>query len=328
MSDILSKSILNRRDFLKWSAYGVFGIYGCKGIVFESPGNRVKIPKFAVEFNTHAACFYTAKERGWFEEEGIEINYFENHQTGWGVASALSRGDIKGAYLCLAPALLIYNMGVPVKILAATHLHGYGMVVNPEIQTVEDLHGKVIGCMREGLPPDLLFQRIKEKFSLKEVTLKRMDPSKQLMALISGSIDAACLPEHYVSVAESKGFPVLVKSQQVWHGMPGSVLAVRCEWFNSEKVEIFRRLYRITQRATKALNDKNLKNENAEIMGKVLEIPAKVAFRSMENLEYRNDLEVGAIQQMIDFMTGLGYLKKGLKAEEILIKPSTLGVTG
>jgi hypothetical protein len=71
-----------------------------------------------------------------------------------------------------------------------------------------------------------------------------------------------------------------------------------------------------------------LKNENAEIMGKILGIPAPVASRSMERLEYQNDLEVGAVQQVIDYMTNLGYLKKGLRAEELLIEPSTLGVIG
>jgi NitT/TauT family transport system substrate-binding protein len=322
----ISKSILTRRHFLKCSAYGgaslLFGIHCPKA--FGSSIKRIKVPRFAVEYNTHAACFYIAKEKGWFEEEGMELTYFESHQTGWGVAAALARGDIKGAYLCLAPSLLIYNMGVPIKILIATHLHGYGIVANPKIQYPDELHGKTIGCMREGLPPDLLFHQMKEKFDLKEITLKRMEPSKQVMALISGSVDGACLPEHYVSIAESKGFPVLIKSQDLWPGMPGSVLAVRSDWFKSDDIEIFRRLYKLTQRGTQALNDKTRKNENAEVIGKILEIPAQVASRSMERLEYRNDLEVGAVQKMIDYMATLSYLKKGLRAEDLLIDPSNL----
>jgi len=320
--------MLTRRHFLKCSAFGgaslLFGTHCPKAS--GSSLERIKIPRFAVEYNTHAACFYLAKENGWFEEVGIELTHFESHETGWGVAAALAREDIKGAYLCLAPLLLIYNLGVPIKILTATHLHGYGIVANPKIQHPDELHGKTVGCMREGLPPDLLFNRMKETFALKEITLQRMEPSKQLMALISGSIDAACLPEHYASIAESKGFPVLLKSQDIWPGMPGSVLAVRSDWFKSEDIEIFRRLYKITQRGTQALNDKSLKSKNAEMMGKILEIPAQVAFRSMERLEYRNDLEVGAVQKMIDYMSTLGYLKKGLRAEDLLIEPSNLGV--
>lgn len=324
----ISKFMVTRRRFLECSAYGVgsllFGAHCPKA--FGSSFKRIKLPRFAVEQNTHAACFYLAKEKGWFEEEGMELTYFENHQTGWGVAAALARGDIKGAYLCLAPSLLIYNMGVPIKILTATHLHGYGIVVNPKIRHPDELSGKTIGCMREGLPPDLLFHRMKEKFSLKEITLQRMGPSKQLMALISGSVDGACLPEHYVSIAESKGFPVLLKSQDIWPGMPGSLLALRSDWFISDDIEIFRRLYKITRRGTQALNDKRRRNENAEIMGKILEIPADVASRSMERLEYRIDLELGAVQKMIDYMSTLGYLKKGLRAEDLLIEPSKLGV--
>jgi NitT/TauT family transport system substrate-binding protein len=322
----ISKSKQTRRNFLKCSAYAgaslLFGIHCPEASV--SSLKRIKIPRLAVEYNTHAACFYLAKEKGWFEEEGMGLTYFESHQTGWGVAAALAREDIKGAYLCIAPLLLIYNLGVPIKILTATHLHGYGIVVNPKIQHPDELHGKTIGCMREGLPPDLLFHRMKEKFGLKKITLKRMEPSKQVMALISGGVDGACLPEHYVSIAESKGFPVIIKSQDVWPGMPGSVLAVRSNWFKSDDIEIFRRLYKLAQRGTKALNDKRRKNENAEVMGKILEIPAQVALRSMERLEYRNDLEVGAVQEMIDYMAALGYLKKGFQAEDLLIDSSNL----
>ena len=318
--------MVTRRHFLRWSVYGgaslFFGIRCANGS--GSALKQIRVPRLAVEYNTHAACFYLAKENGWFEEAGMELTYFESHQTGWGVAAALARGDIKGAYLCLAPALLIHNLGVPIKILTATHVHGYGIVVNPRIQHPGELHGKTLGCMREGLPPDLLFHRVKEKFGLKKITLKRMEPSKQVMALISGNVDGACLPEHYVSIAESKGFPVLIKSQDVWPGMPGSVLAVRSDWFKSDDIEIFRGLYKLTQRATQTLNDQGRKNENAEMIGKILEIPSQVASRSMARLEYRTDLEAAAVQEMIDDMTNLGYLKKGIRAEDLFIDPSNL----
>jgi len=311
---------------LKGAAYAgasiLFGIHS--GEAFGSRLKRVKSPRLAVEYNTHAACFYLAKENGWFEEEGIELTHFENHQTGWGVAAALARGDIAGAYLCLAPLLLIHNLGVPIKIVTATHLYGYGIVATPKIQHPDDLSGKTIGCMKEGLPPDLLFHRVREKFGLKGITLKRTEPSKQVMALLSGSLDAACLPEHYVSLAESKGFPVLMRSQDVWPRMPGSVLAVRSDSFKSDDTDIFRRLYRVTQKATQALNDRRRQGENAEMMGKILDIPAQVASRSMERLDYRNDLQVGAVQEMIDEMAGLGYVKKGLRGEDLLMDPFEL----
>jgi hypothetical protein len=44
----------------------------------------------------------------------------------------------------------------------------------------------------------------------------------------------------------------------------------------------------------------------------------------MERLEYRNNLGVAAVQEMIDYMANLSYLKKGLWAEDLLIDPSNL----
>jgi NitT/TauT family transport system substrate-binding protein len=99
----------------------------------------------AVEFNDHAACAYVAKEKGWYKDEGINFTAYESYATGMRLASALARGDIQVAYICLSPAILAYSRGVPIKIVAGTHKYGYGLVVSPCITNVSDLEGKTIG---------------------------------------------------------------------------------------------------------------------------------------------------------------------------------------
>jgi NitT/TauT family transport system substrate-binding protein len=76
----------------------------------------------AVEFNDHAAAAYIAQDKGWFEEEGLNLSACESYVTGMARASALARGDIEVAYVCLVPAINAYaNAGVPIKIVAGTH---------------------------------------------------------------------------------------------------------------------------------------------------------------------------------------------------------------
>ena len=101
----------------------------------------------AVESNDHAACAYVAKERGWYKDEGINFTAYESYATGMRLASALARGDIQVAYICLSPAILAYSRGVPIKIVAGTHKYGYGLVVSPGITNISDLEGKTIGCV-------------------------------------------------------------------------------------------------------------------------------------------------------------------------------------
>jgi NitT/TauT family transport system substrate-binding protein len=104
----------------------------------------------AVEFMDHAACAYISQDKSWFEEEGLNLTAYESYVTGMALASALARGDIQVAYMCLIPAINVYaNAKVPIKIVAGTHKYGYGLVVNPEkIKNIKDLEKPDIrlGC--------------------------------------------------------------------------------------------------------------------------------------------------------------------------------------
>ncbi len=83
----------------------------------------------AVEFMDHAACAYISQDKGWFEEEGLNFTSYESYVTGMALASALARGDIQVAYICLVPAINVYaNAKVPIKIVAGTHKYDYDLV--------------------------------------------------------------------------------------------------------------------------------------------------------------------------------------------------------
>ena len=149
------------------------------------------------------ACAYISRDKGWFEEEGLELTTYESYVTGMALASALARGDIEVAYICLVPAINAYaNAGVPIKIVAGTHKHGYGLVVSPDkIETVQDLAKPDIriGCVREGGAVDVIFQKTIDKYRLDEDrildNIQRMNPPQQVLAIKTGQLDAAFLPE-------------------------------------------------------------------------------------------------------------------------------------
>ena len=315
-------------------------------LVFASFGEcaPLKTPPIgmAVEFMDHAACAYISQDKGWFEEEGLNLIAYESYVTGMALASALARGDIQVAYMCLIPAINVYaNARVPIKIIAGTHKYGYGLVVNSDkIKSIKDLEGSDIriGCVSEGGAVDVLLHRTIDKYNLDEgkilSNIQRMNPSKQVLAIKIGQLDAAFLPEQWATMAEDIGFKMLLMSQEVWPEMQGSVLVVKDELIRDHP-ELVRKLVKVSQKATSWINQ--YPQEAAEIVARqlqeaggnlfpveitdiatMIENTPEVLLRSMNRLEYTTDIDPAVVQDAIDYVAQLGYIKSSFKAEDIL----------
>jgi len=296
----------------------------------------------AVEFMDHAACAYISQDKGWFEEEGLKLTTYESYVTGMALASALGRGDIEVAYVCLVPAINAYaNAGVPIKIIAGTHKYGYGLVVNPDkIKTIQDLEKPEIriGCVREGGTVDVFLHKAIDKYHLDEGrilnNIQRMNPPKQALAIKMGQLDAAFLPEQWATMAEEFGFNMLFTSQDIWPEMQGSVLLVKEDLITNHP-EIASKLVKVSQKATdwcnqypdeaadvmsrqlQAVGDKIFPAEAAEVATQ-MEISPEVLLQSMNRLEYTTDIDPKVVQEMIDYIAWLGYIKSSFNAEDIL----------
>ncbi|MGV8075598.1 MAG: ABC transporter substrate-binding protein [Syntrophobacteraceae bacterium] len=295
----------------------------------------------AVEFTDHAASAYIAQEKGWFEEEGIKPAIF-SYVTGMNLASALGRGDIQAAYICLLPAINSYaNAGVAIKIVAGTHKHGYSLVVNPEkVKTVKDLEKPEIriGSNQVGGPADAIIHRTIEKYGLDRDTIlrkvRRMNPASGIMAVRMGKLDALFNCEHWPAMAEDAGFKILLTSRDLWPGMQGSVLIVKEELIKDHP-DIVRKLVKITgksinwikqnpedaasvmARQLQIVGDKNSPSD-APAGTEKLEITPEAIARSMGRIEHSTDIDPKQIQETIDFAVRQGYIRSSFKAEDIL----------
>jgi NitT/TauT family transport system substrate-binding protein len=296
----------------------------------------------AVEFNIHAACAYISQDKGWFEQEGLEPTAYKSYVTGMALASALARGDIQVAYICLVPAINTYaNARVPIRIVAGTHKYGYGLVVEPHrIKTIGDLTrpGIRIGCVREGGACDVLLRKTIDKYHLDEGkilnNIQRMNPPRQVLAIKMGQLDAAFLPEQWATMAEEYGFHMLLMSQDVWPEMQGSVLVVKDDLLNSHP-EVVRKLVKVSQKAIDWANQHPY--EAAEVMARQLgavgegispawgpdmaaklKITPELMLRSMARLEYCTAIDPRAIQQTIDYLAEIGYLKRSPSADDMV----------
>ncbi len=299
----------------------------------------------AVEFMDHAACSYIAQNKGWYQKNGLKLSAYESYATGMSLASALARGDIQVAYVCLVPAINAYaNAKVPIRVVAGTHKYGYSLVVDPDkVKTVKDLEKPDLnlGCVREGGAVDVIFHRLMDRYHLDQEAVlnnvQRMNPPMQVIALKTGRLDAAFIPEHHATVAEGYGFNMLIQSKDLWPEMQGSVLVVK-ESLIDKHPEMVRKLVKITKLATDWA--KQNKDEAARIMAEELkasqdktlpdkvtksvikeDITAETMHRSMwqdDRLKFTTDIDPKMVQGIIDHMAELGYIKASFPADDIL----------
>lgn len=296
----------------------------------------------AVEFMDHAAAAYVARDKGWYKARDLNISDYTSYVTGMALAAALARRDIQVAYMCLVPAINAYaNAKVPLKIVAGTHKFGYALVANPKVaDKPEDLArpGVRIGCVREGGAVDVLMNRFIDNYRLdrRQVLnrVRRMSPPRLLVAIKTGRLDAAFLPEQWASMAEDLGFVMQLTARDIWPGMQGSVLVVKQELVKNNP-ELVRKLVEVNDRATGWINENP--RQAAEILARVLsatgrkvkathaapitadwEISPETIRRSMGRLDYSTAISTDEVQRVIDYLAGLGYIKKSYPAGEIV----------
>jgi len=270
-----------------------------------------------VEFNTHATPVWVALHDGLFCKYGVNVTKVFKFRTGLELAAALARGDVEVGWACLGPALVIIDKGIPIKIVAKVHNHGYALVVNSsKIKSIKDLNRSVVYSPGKGSPCYLLLLKIEDKYHIKFKAIKFMPPATLLSALLSGEIGAAALPEHYASVAGSKGLKVLARSQEVWPNLPGSFLVVNEELLKKNP-DLVRKLIEVTYEGIRKI--KKDPDYVAKIDSDVLGVSKDVAKHSISVLDWNTTIDIKEIQKYIDFMYAHGVLHKRLNATDIVV---------
>jgi len=67
-------------------------------VLLSSLSARAGQVAMAVEFNDHFAAAWIALDKGWFEEEGLNVTRLETFTTGLELSAALTRGDVDVAW--------------------------------------------------------------------------------------------------------------------------------------------------------------------------------------------------------------------------------------
>lgn len=279
--------------------------------------------RIGVEFNTHATAIWVALSKHMFQKYGLDVVKVMKFRTGCELAAAFAHGQLDAAWACLAPIVKIIDKGAKIYIVEATHYYGYGCVGKPGIKSVEDLaklKNPVIAVPGKGaqVVPLLLLAEKKYGFHAKLVYIK---PPAILAAVEKGSVDAACIPEPLLSIAQAKGLPILFTSRQLWPDMPGSYLVVSKKLLE-EHPEAVCRLAELTRAATRYAVEHP--KEAAEIDSKVLGIPVKIVEMSLHRLELTNKLNLDQMQRLVNIMYENGVIKHKIDIRNYIVNLTEL----
>jgi NitT/TauT family transport system substrate-binding protein len=115
----------------------------------ETVVETLKIGMLGLDIKT--ACIILAQQLGFFEEEGVNVEFENISNLGDGI-TALDRGKLDILPFGVIPTCTFVSQGSDIYVIAGTISEGREIIVTPEnadsINRAEDFIGKKIGCFR------------------------------------------------------------------------------------------------------------------------------------------------------------------------------------
>ena len=198
--------------------------------------------------STTSMPYFVAKERGFFKEEGLDVELIVMQAiqtiqatlggstqfasaTGSAVASAVRGADMR-------------------VILAVTDKPSFDLIVQPEITSVQQLKGKKIGTGGVGSLAEILARRILIANNVRpeEVAILATGPSHVTYAALKAKvIDAAPLQMPLTFTAQDEGFRKLVSAADVYRSVQGGLATTKT--LLTEQPELVTKVVRAMLRA-------------------------------------------------------------------------------
>jgi len=153
----------------------------------------------------HSALIFIAEEKGYFEEQGLKINY-HNFPTGKLALDALIGGGADIATTADVPITLAGLADQPISVIATIEYSNDNIQVvarkDSGVEEPIDLKGKKIATTKGGGPLFFTYSFLdRYGMDVSDVNLVHLKPSDMVVSLVKGDIDAFIVFEPSPSVA-------------------------------------------------------------------------------------------------------------------------------
>lgn len=271
-----------------------------------SQGRTVRIAYLPI---THALPLFAEKEL-LSADDNVQIELVKYGS--WPeLMDALNTGKVDGASVLIELAVKAREQGIDVRAAALGHKDGNVIIGGNDIQSVEDLRGKIFAIPHKQSTHNLLLQQLLNEhgMSTKDLTVVELSPPEMPAGLAQGQIAGYCVAEPFgaKAIALGKGH-VLAKAEELW---PDSLCCALV--FNGRFVDDNHELARETVAkylaASKYLAENS--SEQPRIAQIYLKAKAKVVEMSLQFIRY-DDLAItpAAYGELVRRMKDAGLIDK------------------
>ena len=284
--------------------------------------SRHKIVAYGVIDPQISAQQIIAEEKGYFREEGLEV---ENRlvQSGGEIPELIRSGEAQVSFESPYTVLALATEGVKVKVVAPMADIGdtQCVVAGPGAGIVnsKDFEGKRIG-MAEGSGILLAIRNMcyELKVDMDRITFVPLSPRNQLQAMETGSIDAMACWEPWISIAQANGGTLLFSGLNSYLGdKQGKVdwlsfyttMQVSDEYLHEHTDEV-KFMLRALEKATNFINESP--DEAAAIIASRLNLEKGQVRRIMVDNYYSMAIDQhfrSSCEEMSSFMMKVGQIK-------------------
>jgi NitT/TauT family transport system substrate-binding protein len=218
----------------------------------ESSDRLTRIRMGLAARSTTSMPFFVAKERGFFREEGLDVELIvmQAIQT---IQATLGNSTQFASATGSAVSAAVRGADIKV-ILAVTDRPSFDLISQPNITSVQQLRGKKIGTGGVGSLAEILARRILAVNNIrpKEVAILATGPSHvTYLSLKAKVIDAAPLQMPLTFTAQDEGFRKLVAAGDVYQTVQGGLATTSA--MLSEQPELVTKVVRAMLRATRLI---------------------------------------------------------------------------
>lgn len=202
--------------------------------------------------STTSMPFFVAKERGFFREEGLDVELIvmQAIQT---IQATLGNSTQFASATGSAVSSAVQGADIRV-IFAVTDRPSFDLIVQPHITSVQQLRGKKIGTGGVGSLAEILARRILMANNVRpeEVSILATGPSHlTYLSLKAKVIDAAPLQMPLTFTAQDEGFRKLASARDVYQSVQGGLATTKT--MLTDQPELVTKVVRAMLRATRLI---------------------------------------------------------------------------
>ena len=183
----------------------------------------------------HQLPFFVAQDKGYFIEEGVNVQVVGPFDAGPAEMDALAADQLDMGYVGIAPSVLAAARKIDLSIIAGVNLEGSALVSEPGINSVADLKSKKVATPAPGSIQYVMLGMLLSKNSMSfndlELFPGTIKPPDMPQSLQTGRISGYFVWEPFVAKALAGGYgKALVESKDIWPGHPCCVVVTRNDY--------------------------------------------------------------------------------------------------